>query len=156
MAKSGIDLVYGGGRAGLMGILAEEVLQGEGEVLGVIPKHMVNREDAHYGLTELVEVETMHERKAMMIDRADAFVALPGGLGTLEEISEVLSWAQMRLHTKPIGLLNTAQFYQPFVSFFEHLVEAGFVSTESRELLLVREEPTQLIEALETKIADDT
>jgi hypothetical protein len=148
MVSRGVDLVYGGGRAGLMGIVAEEVLKGGGSAFGVIPRHLMNREIAHAGLTELIEVETMHERKAMMIDRADGFVALPGGLGTLEEISEVLSWAQMGLHRKPIGLLNTSEFYAPFVTFFDHLVETGFVSPKSRQLLLVRSDPDSLLTAM--------
>mgnify|MGYP006285741825 CR=1 FL=1 len=148
MVSRGVDLVYGGGRAGLMGIVAEEVLKGGGSAFGVIPRHLMSREIAHAGLTELIEVETMHERKAMMIDRADGFVALPGGLGTLEEISEVLSWAQMGLHRKPIGLLNTADFYDPFVTFFDHLVETYYVSPKSRQLLLVRSEPDSLLTAM--------
>lgn len=152
MAAEGIDLVYGGGRAGLMGIVADQVLQGNREVIGVIPRHLVDREAAHYGVTELLEVETMHERKALMIDRADAFVALPGGLGTLEEISEVLSWAQLGLHGKPIGLLNVNGFYDPFLRFFEHLVDAGFVSPDSRELLILRPEPSALLRDLEAKV----
>lgn len=145
MISHGIDLVYGGGRAGLMGIVAEEVLKGGGHAYGVIPRHLMSREIAHVGLTELVEVETMHERKAMMIERADGFLALPGGLGTLEEISEVLSWAQMGLHRKPIGLLNIAGFYDPFVTFFDHLVDSGFVSPRSRELLSVTGDSEELL-----------
>jgi hypothetical protein len=148
-----VDLVYGGGRAGLMGIVAEEVLRGGGNVFGVIPRHLMTREIAHAGLSELIEVETMHERKAMMIDRADGFVALPGGLGTLEEISEVLSWAQMGLHSKPIGLLNTVGFYDPFVTFFDHLVESGFVSVGSRELLTVHKGAEELLQAMMDKTA---
>lgn len=132
-----------------MGIVAQEVLDRGGNAYGIIPRHLMSREIAHEGLTELVEVETMHERKATMIDRADGFVALPGGLGTLEEISEVLSWAQMGLHQKPVGLLNTAEFYAPFVSFFDHLVESGFVSSESRRLLIVRSEAKSLLKAMD-------
>ena len=152
MVSADIDLVYGGGRAGLMGVVAEGILRGGGRAYGIIPTHLVTRESAHEELTELVEVETMHQRKAMMIDRADGFVALPGGLGTLEEISEVLSWAQMGLHRKPIGLLNTAAFYDPFVTFFDHLVDSGFVAPESRKLLLLRDSASELITALLERI----
>ncbi|MFW6338418.1 MAG: TIGR00730 family Rossman fold protein [Alkalispirochaetaceae bacterium] len=148
MVSRGMDLVYGGGKAGLMGIVADEILKLGGSALGIIPRHLMSREIAHGGLTELIEVETMHERKAMMIERADGFVALPGGVGTLEEISEVLSWAQMGLHRKPIGLLNTAEFYDPFVAFFDHLVDSGFVSPKSRQLLLVRSDPSSLLAAM--------
>lgn len=153
MISRGVDLVYGGGRAGLMGIVAEEMLEAGGRAYGVIPRHLMSREIAHAGLTELIEVETMHERKAMMIERADGFLALPGGLGTLEEISEVLSWAQMGLHRKPIGLLNIAGFYDPFVTFFDHLVDSGFVAPGSRELLTVQEDPEKLLERMMEKTA---
>ncbi|MFP4331521.1 MAG: TIGR00730 family Rossman fold protein [Spirochaetaceae bacterium] len=148
MARLGIELVYGGGRAGLMGVVSSEVMRRGGKAYGVIPRHLMTREIAHTDLTELIEVETMHERKAMMIDRADAFVALPGGLGTLEEISEVLSWAQIGLHNKPIGLVNSGGFYDPFVRFVDHLVSAGFVSPSSVDLLLLDASPLRLLERL--------
>lgn len=148
MVARGIELVYGGGRAGLMGVVSEEVMSAGGRAYGVIPHHLMTTEIADTTLTELIEVGTMHERKAMMIERADGFVALPGGLGTLEEISEVLSWAQMGLHRKPIGLLNTRGFYDPFISFLDHLVTSGFVSSRGREVIRYAADPAELLNLL--------
>ena len=136
LARRGIRLVYGGGRLGLMGALADAALAASGEVVGVIPRGLVDRELAHPGATELVIVETLHERKAEMAARSDAFLALPGGLGTLEELAEVLSWAQLDLHTKPIGLLEVDGYFGALEAFLDHAVAEGFVAERHRRLLL--------------------
>ena len=135
LAERGIGLVYGGGRVGLMGTVADAALAAGGEVIGVIPRRLVDLELAHPGLTELRVVETLHERKATMAGLADGFVALPGGLGTLEELSEVASWAQLELHTKPIGLLGPDEYWAPLLAWLDHAVEEGFISPSHRLLL---------------------
>jgi uncharacterized protein (TIGR00730 family) len=135
LAKRGIGLVYGGGRVGLMGALAEAALAAGGEVIGVIPKGLVDRELAHPGLSELQVVDTLHERKALMAERADAFIALPGGLGTLEELAEVVSWAQLELHAKPIGLLDVADYWGLLLAWLDMAVAEGFVAPAHRRLV---------------------
>jgi len=135
LAGRGIGLVYGGSRIGLMGAVADAALATGGEVIGVIPKGLVDRELAHLGLTELRIVDTLHERKAVMEDLSDGFLALPGGLGTLEELAEVTSWAQLELHTKPIGLLDVGGYWQPLLAWVDRAVEEGFVTPASRSLL---------------------
>jgi uncharacterized protein (TIGR00730 family) len=137
LAEHGIGVVYGGGRVGLMGALADAALDAGGEVIGVIPRRLVDRELAHPGLTELHVVDTLHERKAKMADLADGFIALPGGFGTLEELSEVASWAQLDLHTKPIGLLGRDGYWDPLMAWLDRAVEEGFVSAHHRSLLQV-------------------
>jgi uncharacterized protein (TIGR00730 family) len=136
LARRGIRLVYGGGRLGLMGALADAALAAGGEVVGVIPRGLVDRELAHPGLTELVIVDTLHERKAEMARRSEAFIALPGGLGTLEELAEVLSWAQLDLHAKPIGLLDVGGYFDSLGMFLDHAVGEGFVAERHRRMLL--------------------
>ena len=136
LARRGIGIVYGGGRVGLMGALADSALAAGGEVIGVIPQGLVDRELAHPGLTRLDVVATLHARKARMSDLADAFIALPGGLGTLEELAEVTSWAQLDLHTKPIGLLDAEGYWLPLLAWLDAAVEAGFVAPQHRGLLL--------------------
>jgi uncharacterized protein (TIGR00730 family) len=148
LAAGGIGLVYGGGRVGLMGVVADAVLDAGGEVIGVIPDHMSDREIAHYGLTDLRVVGTMHERKALMYELSDGFVALPGGLGTLEELFEITTWSQLGLHAKPTGLLDVAGFYTPLVAFLDQLVTEGFVAERHRRLLRVADKPAALLEAL--------
>lgn len=148
LASRGIDLVYGGGRAGLMGIVADAVLAGGCKAVGVMPTHLVRREIAHDGLSELHEVDTMHQRKAMMIELADAFVALPGGVGTLEELAEVLSWARMGILTKPIGVLDTGGYYRPLLGFLDGMVSAGFIEAAERDLVVSHREPEGLLEIL--------
>jgi uncharacterized protein (TIGR00730 family) len=143
-----IELVYGGGKVGLMGTVADATLAAGGNVIGVIPESLVAREVAHYGLTELHVVKTLHERKALMADLSDAFIVLPGGYGTLEELSEVLSWAQLGLHQKPCGFLNLEHFYDPLITFFDHLVAEKFLFPSSRALVLTAENPTQLLDVL--------
>jgi uncharacterized protein (TIGR00730 family) len=136
LARHRIQLVFGGGRRGLMGVVADAALAAGGRVVGVIPRGLVDRELAHPGVSELVIVDTLHERKARMNDLADAFIALPGGLGTLEELAEVLSWAQLDLHAKPIGLLDVGDYFARLGAFLDHAVEEGFLAPRHRELLL--------------------
>jgi uncharacterized protein (TIGR00730 family) len=147
--RRGIGLVYGGGRVGLMGAIADAVLEEGGEVTGVIPFALDAREVAHRGLTELRVVSSMHERKAMMADLSDAFVALPGGYGTFEEFCEVLTWSQLGLHPKPCGLLNVENYYGRLLSLFDHAVAERFVRPEHRALVLEAEDPEALLDALE-------
>jgi uncharacterized protein (TIGR00730 family) len=148
LARTGRRLVYGGGHVGLMGAVADAALAGGGTVVGVIPRSLVEREVAHSSLTELRVVGSMHERKALMAELSDGFVALPGGIGTLEELFEVWTWGQLGLHRKPYGLLNVARFYDPLLAFLDHLVTQRFVRREHRDLVLVDEEPERLVERL--------
>lgn len=148
LAASGIGIVYGGASGGLMGAVADAALRAGGEVIGVLPHSMAAREIGHSDLTMLHLVETLHERKAKMAELAGGFVALPGGIGTLEEIAEMLSWAQIGLHQKPVALLNTGGFYDPLLTFLQSTVAAGFVRTESLALLLVEPEPEPLLSRL--------
>lgn len=141
-------VVYGGASVGLMGVVADAVLAEGGEVIGVIPGTLVEREIAHRRLTELRVVETMHERKAGMAALADVFVALPGGLGTLEELFEIWTWGQIGLHAKPYGLLNTAGYYDPLIEFLDHAVREGFVREAQRSALVVSSDPDELLDVL--------
>jgi uncharacterized protein (TIGR00730 family) len=136
LAGRGIGLVYGGGRVGLMGVVADSVLAAGGEVIGVIPRSMVDRELAHPDATEMHIVTTLHERKAIMAELSDAFIALPGGLGTLEELAEVVSWAQLGLHAKPIGLLGVRGYWDDLLRWLDGAVAAGFVPPANRDLIL--------------------
>jgi uncharacterized protein (TIGR00730 family) len=145
LVAGGIGLVYGGGRVGLMGVVADAVLEAGGDVIGVIPDHMSDREIAHSGLTELRVVGSMHERKALMYELSDGFAALPGGLGTLEELFEITTWSQLGLHAKPTGLLDVGGFYSPLVGFLDQLVTEGFVSERHRRLLRVAADPVDLL-----------
>ena len=135
LAQSGHALIYGGGEVGMMGALANAALAAGGHVVGVIPQTMVEREWAHSGLSELIVVDTMHERKAAMAKRAQCYVALPGGLGTLEELSESLSWAQLGFHAQPLFLLNVHDYFNPLLSFINHSINQGFVAAADRALL---------------------
>jgi uncharacterized protein (TIGR00730 family) len=150
LAERDIELVYGGGRVGLMGALADAVLEGGGSAIGVIPQALAVKEIAHEDLTQLYLVDSMHERKATMARLSDAFVALPGGFGTLEEFCEVLTWAQLGLHSKPCGLLDVDGFWQPLTEFFDRCVAGGFVGETERDLVLVESEPDKLLERLES------
>ena len=136
MAASGVRLVYGGGAVGLMGVVADAVMAGGGEVIGVIPKGLFSNEVGHQGITELVEVDSMHQRKQRMAEEADAFLALPGGLGTLEELAEITTWAQLGIHAKPVGVLDLDGFWQPLLDFLDGAVEAGFLRPANRELVV--------------------
>jgi uncharacterized protein (TIGR00730 family) len=148
LAGRGIGVVYGGARVGLMGVLADAALAAGGEVVGVIPAGLVAKEIAHAGLTDLRIVGSMHERKALMSDLADAFIALPGGWGTLEEFFEVLTWAQLGLHRKPCGLLNAHGYFDTLLAFLDHTVGEGFVRPENRGLIAVAATPGELLERL--------
>jgi uncharacterized protein (TIGR00730 family) len=148
LAERGIGLVYGGAHRGLMGVLADSVLQHGGEVIGVIPQVLVEREIAHLGLTQQIVVQTMHERKAIMAAHADAFIALPGGFGTLDELMEVLTWRQLGLHAKPTGLLDVDGYFAGLRQFIVHMVELGFVPPEEAERIRVGSDPAGLLDAL--------
>lgn len=146
----GLGLVYGGGDVGLMGVIADAVMALGGEVIGVIPQALYDREVAHEGLTRLHVVANMHERKQRMYDLADAFVALPGGMGTLEELLETVTWIQLGLHAKPCGLLNVAGYYDPLLAMLDRAVEHGFVRPEHRGLLVAESDPARLLERFST------
>ena len=147
LAAEGITLVYGGGRVGLMGVVADAALGEGGEVVGVIPRALLEREIAHSGLPDLRVVGSMHERKALMSELSEGFIALPGGTGTLEEFFEVLTWAQLGEHRKPCGLLNAGRYYDPLLAVFDHMVQQGFLSEEHRAMVLVETGPEALLEA---------
>lgn len=149
LVSRGLGLVYGGGNVGLMGVLADAVLEAGGEAIGVIPRALKLREVAHEGLTRLDVVDSMHERKARMADLADAFVALPGGLGTLEELFEVATWAQLGVHEKPCGLLDVDGYWDGLRSFLDRAVEERFLRPEHRDLLVVADDPDAMLDALE-------
>ena len=147
LAAAGIGLVYGGASVGLMGRLADRALAAGGEVVGVIPRALVDQEVAHHGLADLRIVASMHERKALMADLADGFVALPGGLGTLDELFEILTWAQLGLHRKPVGLLDVGGYFAPLLAFLDGAVAARFLAPAHRAMLLVRDDPAALLAA---------
>ncbi|MGE0641276.1 MAG: TIGR00730 family Rossman fold protein [Thermoanaerobaculia bacterium] len=148
LARRGLGLVYGGGHVGLMGVVADAVLAAGGRVVGVIPRFLMEREVGHSGLTELHVVESMHERKATMAALADAFVALPGGVGTLEELFEAWTWILLGLHTKPVGLLAVGEYFDPLLAFLDRTVEEGFVAPAQRRLIRVSDDPAVLLARL--------
>jgi len=149
LVERGYGLVYGGGNVGLMGVIADAVLERGGHVTGVIPDALVSQEVAHRGLSELRVVQSMHERKAVMADLSDGFIAMPGGIGTMEEFFEVLSWAQLGLHDKPCGLLNIGEYYDHLIRFMNHAVDQEFLKPKHRALLIVEEEPSRLLDRFE-------
>jgi uncharacterized protein (TIGR00730 family) len=149
-ARRGLGIVYGGGSVGLMGVVADAALKEGGEVIGVIPRTMIAQERAHHGLTELIPVDSMHERKHRMAQLADAFVALPGGIGTLEEITEVFTWLQLGLHLKPAGLLNAFSFYDPLLLFLDHMRDQGFLTSAHRSMLTVEPDADLLLDRMTT------
>ena len=149
MRRRGLGLVFGGGHIGLMGVLADSVLQAGGEVIGVIPQLLVDRELAHRGITDLRITASMHERKALMAEHADAFLALPGGFGTADELFEMLTWRQIKIHSKPIGLLNVAGFFDPLLSWIDRAVEDGFIKASHRRLMHVAENAAELLDKLQ-------
>ena len=146
LAGRGTGVVYGGGKVGLMGILADSALAAGGEVIGVIPQALMDREIGHDGLTELRVVGSMHERKALMADLSDGFVALPGGAGTLEELIEIYTWSQLGLHRKPMGVLNIRGYYDGLAALLDHAVQEGFLREQHRAALHVAAEPAELLE----------
>ena len=150
LAQRGVRVVYGGATVGMMGALAEAVRGAGGEVVGVIPQSIFDREIGHTGLDDLRVVGSMHERKALMAELSDAFIALPGGIGTLEELFEVYTWAQLGIHSKPLGLIDVAGYYQPLVAFLDHAVQERFLRPETRSLLAVGESLDDLLAQLET------
>ncbi|MFI6347350.1 TIGR00730 family Rossman fold protein [Streptomyces sp. NPDC050560] len=152
LAGRGVGLVYGGGRRGLMGVLADSVLRAGGEVVGVMPRGMVEREWAHQGVTELVICDSMHERKAIMAERADAFAALPGGLGTLEEVFEVWSWRQLGFHTKPVGFLDAGGFWAPLLGALRGIADSGLLPAATLDDLAVAPDLPGLLQALEERL----
>lgn len=147
LADAGIGLVYGGASIGLMGVVADAVRRRGGEVIGVIPQNLVDRELAHRDLPDLRIVGSMHERKALMAALSDGFVAMPGGIGTLEELFEIWTWAQLGLHAKPCGLLNVGGFYDTLLGFLDHVVAEGFVRPGHREMLIVERDPAAILSA---------
>jgi uncharacterized protein (TIGR00730 family) len=149
LAQRKIGLVFGGGRVGMMGQLAQAALENNGEVIGVIPKGLHERNVAFSGLTDLRVVGSMHERKALMAELADGFMALPGGLGTLEEIFEIVTWAQLGMHRKPCGLLNVSGYFTPLLAFLDQVVEQGFLDAPHRAMILSAEEPEELLRQFE-------
>ena len=148
LAEENIELVWGGGHVGLMGVVADGVLEAGGRVFGVIPTFMAERELAHPQASEMIVVDSMHARKAAMADRADGFVALPGGFGTLDELFEIVTWAQLHIHTKPVGLLNVNGFFDPLIAMVRHMSAEGFVKPEHVALLHAAEESAQLLQSM--------
>ncbi|MEP6778705.1 MAG: TIGR00730 family Rossman fold protein [Gemmatimonadaceae bacterium] len=152
IASRGSTVVYGGGRVGLMGALADGALQAGGKVIGVMPHGLVAREAAHNGLTELHVVNSMHDRKAMLASLADGYIALPGGIGTLEELFETWTWAQLGVHNKPIGLLNVENYWNTMTQFFEQMGTEGFLRSHTRQLIMIEENATNLLQRMETYV----
>jgi uncharacterized protein (TIGR00730 family) len=150
MAERGIGLVYGGGHVGLMGIVADTIMTHGGEAIGVIPQALMRREVGHHGLTELHVVASMHERKQLMADLSDGFIAMPGGYGTFEEFCEVITWSQLGIHPKPCGLLNVLGYYDALLAMFDHGVAEGFVHPAHRAMVLQETDPARLVESLHT------
>jgi len=150
LVARGQTLIYGGGNVGLMGVVADTVMQGGGEVIGVIPRSLLEREVGHRGVTRLEVVETMHERKTRMAELCDAFVAMPGGWGTLEELAEAATWTQLGIHRKPVGLLNIEGFYDPFLAYLDNAVAAGFIRAPHRGLVVSADTVEGVLQAVET------
>jgi uncharacterized protein (TIGR00730 family) len=149
LARSGLGLVYGGGNVGLMGAVADGALSQNGEVIGVIPESLMEKELGHGGVTELHVVTSMHERKQLMVDLSDGFIALPGGFGTLDELFETLTWLQLSFHDKPVGLLNVGDFFDGLIEFIAHMSRSGFLKPEHAKCVLVENDPAQLLAAME-------
>jgi uncharacterized protein (TIGR00730 family) len=155
LAAQKIVVVYGGASIGVMGAVADGCLKNKGQVIGIIPKFLSTKEIAHHNLTELITVETMHERKLKMHDLADGFIILPGGIGTLEEFFEILTWAQLGLHKKPIAILNTADYYKDLLEFIDNMVDKGFLKTIHKQLILVSDNADDLLEKMRNYQAPD-
>ena len=155
LASQNITLVYGGGRVGLMGAVADGALANNGKVIGVIPHFLNSKEIGHTGVTELIAVENMHQRKTMMNDLSEAIIALPGGFGTMEELFEMITWAQLGLHQKPVGLLNTNGFYDHLIAFVQNMVDAGLLNKQNQEMLLVSDNIEDLVHKMQAYVAPD-
>ena len=153
IARRGWTLVYGGGAVGLMGVVADAAMAAGGDVVGIIPQSLLDAEVGHKGLTRLEVVDGMHARKARMAELSDAFIALPGGLGTLEELFEVWTWGQLGYHAKPLGLLDVNGFYDKLGGFLDHIVEEGFVRPQHRDMLLLGQQPDELLAAMDRFVA---
>jgi len=158
LTARGLGLVYGGGRAGLMGVVADSVFSAGGEVIGVMPRNLFPREIANLQVTKLYDAGSMHERKAMMAELSDGFIALPGGFGTFDEFFEMLTWAQLGIHHKPIGILNIAHYFDPLLALIEHAVTEGFVKDEHAHMIITAENPGDLLDAFAayTPVSEDT
>ncbi len=156
MVSKGIGLVYGGASVGIMGEIANAVLEEGGDVIGIIPKGLFRKEVAHTGITELREVDSMHERKSLMADLSDGFIALPGGFGTIEEIFEIITWSQLGMHRKPCGLLSVCHYYDKLIGFLDHAVTEQFIKSTHRSTILVDECPDALLEKFEVYKAPET
>jgi uncharacterized protein (TIGR00730 family) len=156
VAKRGLTLVYGGGAVGLMGIIANAALEAGGKVHGVIPHALRQKEIGHNGLTELEVVDTMHTRKARMAELSDGFIAMPGGIGTFEELFEIWTWGQLGIHTKPLGFLNIGGFYDPLAVFLDNTVEAGFLKQSHRAMAMTDTEPATLLDRMEQYVPSAT
>ncbi len=150
LAQNKIELVYGGSKVGLMGELANQVLKNNGKVTGVMPKGLFPKEIVNRNLTRFIEVADMHERKKKMADLSDGFIALPGGIGTYEELFEILSWAQLKLHSKPVGILNAAHFFDPLINMIDRAIQEGFMNPSNARLLLVDTDPNKLLDKMKT------
>lgn len=149
LASRGIEVIFGGGKVGLMGHLADAVLKAGGRVTGIIPGFLHVKEVAHDGLSEMITVSTMHERKALIYEKSDAFIALPGGFGTLDELFEMLTWAQLGLHLKPVGILNVNAYFDPILDGIENMVGEGFLKKENRDMIQVSGEAVELLQLME-------
>ncbi|MGR3294123.1 MAG: LOG family protein [Candidatus Scalindua sp.] len=156
MVNRNIDLVYGGASVGIMGEIANAVLEEGGEVIGIIPKGLFKKEVAHTGVTELREVDSMHERKTLMADLSDGFIALPGGFGTIEEIFEIITWSQLGMHRKPCGLLNVCHYYDKLIGFLDHAVSEQFIKSTHRSTIFIDECPDTLLDKFESYKAPET
>jgi uncharacterized protein (TIGR00730 family) len=148
LADEGIELVYGGASVGIMGELADAVHEGGGHVTGIIPQQLMKKEAAHTGIPDLIVVASMHQRKSQMADLADGFIALPGGIGTLEGFLEILTWGQLRIHNKPCGVLNVAGYFDLLIGFLDHAVKEGFLTDEHRRMIMVESDPAKLLERM--------
>lgn len=155
LAREGVTVVYGGGRVGLMGAVADGAMENKGKVIGVIPNFLNSKEISHSGITELISVETMHERKLKMNDLCEGIIALPGGFGTMEELFEMITWGQLGLHKKPVGLLNTNGFYNHLIAFIQQMVDAGLLKKENQDMLLVADTVDQLLDKMKNYVAPD-
>jgi uncharacterized protein (TIGR00730 family) len=148
IARRGMTLVYGGGRVGLMGAVADAAMNAGGQVIGVMPKALVDKELAHRGLTELHVVQSMHERKTLMAERSDGFITMPGGFGTMDEFCEIITWLQLGFHRKPVSILNVNGYFDGLLTFFNHMVEEHFVKDSHRDAILIGTQPAALLDAM--------